>query len=191
MKILTFDIETTNTFDEVGSPNAVDLDLAVVCVHDSETEEMTHYFKEDLGKLWPLIEQADMLVSFNGDHFDIPLLNKYYAGDLTQIKSLDLLKEIKQVLGRRIKLDDIASSTLGQSKSADGLQSIIWWRQGKIDEVVAYCKQDVIVTRKVYDYARTNGFVTYIKNGATEKIPLDTSNWEKPAENTMAPTLGF
>lgn len=191
MKILTFDIETTNTFDEVGSPNPEDLDLAVVCVHDNETNETTHYFKEDLGKLWPLIESADMLISFNGDHFDIPLLNKYYAGDLTQIKSLDLLVEIKKSLGRRIKLDDIASATLGESKSADGLQSIIWWRQGKIDEVVSYCKQDVAVTKKVYDYAMENKHLLYIKDGKKEQIPLDTSTWEQPVENNLAPTLGF
>lgn len=191
MKILTFDIETTNTFEEVGSPNAVDLDLAVVCVHDSETNEMTHYFKEDLGKLWPLIEKSDMLISYNGNHFDIPLLDKYYAGDLTQIKSLDLLVEIRNSLGRRIKLDDIASATLGESKSADGLQSIIWWRQGKIDEVVAYCKQDVVVTKKVYDFARENGYVLYVKDGKKEKIMLDTSTWEHIPENNMAPTLGF
>ena len=191
MKILTFDIETTNTFDEVGSPNAADLDLAVICVYDNETDEMTHYFKEDLGKLWPLIEQADMLVSYNGDHFDIPLLNKYYAGDLTQIKSLDLLVEIRKTLGRRIKLDDVASATLGQKKSADGLQSIVWWRQGKIDEVVAYCKQDVVVTKNVYDYAMANGHVLYEKNGVKEQIALDTSTWEQPSENNLAPTLGF
>jgi DEAD/DEAH box helicase domain-containing protein len=191
MKILTFDIETTNTFDEVGSPNAEDLDLAVICVHDSDTDQITHYFKEDLNKLWPIIEASDMLVTFNGDHFDIPLLNKYYAGDLTQIKSLDLLVEIKKSLGRRIKLDDIASATLGESKSADGLQSIIWWRQGKIDEVVSYCKQDVAVTRKVYDFAMQNSHLLYIKDGKKEQIPLNTSEWEKPAENNLAPTLGF
>lgn len=191
MKILTFDIETTNTFDEVGSPNPEDLDLAVICVHDNETNEVTHYFKEDLGKLWPIIENSDMLVTFNGDHFDIPLLNKYYAGDLTQIKSLDLLVEIKKSLGRRIKLDDIATATLGESKSADGLQSIIWWRQGKIDEVVSYCKQDVAVTRKVYDFAMENGYLLYEKNGAKEKIMIDTSTWEQVAENNLAPTLGF
>jgi len=191
MKILTFDIETTNTFDEVGSPHAADLDLAVICVHNSETDEMTHYFKENLNKLWPLIESADMLVTYNGDHFDIPLLNKYYAGDLTQIKSLDLLVEIRKSLGRRIKLDDIASATLGQSKSADGLQSIVWWRQGKIDDVVNYCKQDVQVTRNVYDYAIKNGHVLYIKDGKKEKIKIDTTEWEKPTENNLAPTLGF
>lgn len=191
MKILTFDIETTNTFDEVGSPHPEDLDLAVVCVHDNETNDMTSYFKEDLSKLWPLMEQADMLISFNGDHFDIPLLNKYYEGDLTQIKSLDLLVEIKKSLGRRIKLDDIASATLGESKSADGLQSIVWWRQGKIDEVVAYCKQDVVVTRKVYDFAIQNGHLLYIKDGKKTQIPLDTSTWEIIPESNLAPTLGF
>ncbi len=191
MKILTFDIETTNTFDEAGSSDPADLDLAVVCVHDSETNALTSYFKEDLGKLWPLIEQADMLVSYNGDHFDIPLLNKYYAGDLKNIKSLDILKEIKQSLGRRIKLDDVASATLGESKSADGLQSIIWWRQGKIDEVVAYCKQDVLVTRKVYDYAMTHEHLLYNNGPKKEKIELDTSSWEQPVANTLAPTLGF
>lgn len=191
MKILTFDIETTNTFEEVGSPNPADLDLAVICVHDSETNQITHYFKEDLHKLWPIIEQSNMLVTYNGDHFDIPLLDKYYAGDLTQIKSLDIMKEIKMIIGRRIKLDDIASATLGESKSADGLQSIIWWRQGKIDEVVSYCKQDVAVTRKVYEFALQNGYLLYIKNGSSEKIPLDTSSWEEVIENNLAPTLGF
>lgn len=191
MKVLTFDIETTNTFDEVGSPNPADLDLAVVCVHDSDTDEITHYFKEDLGKLWPLIESAGMLVSYNGDHFDIPLLDKYYAGNLKDIKSLDIMREVKNVLGRRIKLDDIASATLGESKSADGLQSIIWWRQGKIDEVVSYCKQDVRVTRKVYDFAMQNGYLNYDNRGTKDKIALDTSTWESPAENNLAPTLGF
>ncbi len=191
MNILTFDIETTNTFEEVGSPNPEDLDLAVICVHNNQTNEITHYFKEDLHKLWPIIENSDMLVTFNGDHFDIPLLNKYYAGDLTQIKSLDLLVEIRKSLGRRIKLDDIATATLGESKSADGLQSIIWWRQGKIDDVVSYCKQDVIVTKKVYDFAIENGYLLYEKNGTKEQIKLDTSTWEEPVENNMAPTLGF
>ena len=191
MKVLTFDIETTNTFDEVGSSNPADLDLAVVCVHDSYTDQITHYFKEDLGKLWPLIEEASMLVSYNGDHFDIPLLNKYYAGDLNNIKSLDLMKEIKNVIGRRVKLDDIATATLSESKSADGLQSIIWWRQGKIDQVVSYCKQDVVVTRKVYDHAMAKGFLEYNNRGVKEKIKLDTTSWETIVENNLAPTLGF
>ena len=58
-------------------------ELTVVAIHDSETGEYSHYFREDLPKLWPILERADMLIGFNSDTFDIPLLNRYYPGDLS------------------------------------------------------------------------------------------------------------
>lgn len=185
MRVITFDIETENTFDEVASPEPEALDISVVCIHDSETKEITHYFVEDLPKLWPILEKADALVGYNSDHFDIPLLNKYYEGDLTKIKSIDLMSEIKKSLGRRIKLDDVAEATLGEKKSAHGLQAIVWWRNGERDKVVEYCKQDVNVTRKLYDFILENGFVYVERNGSKEKIDVDTSNWEKVEETPM------
>ncbi|MEI6490468.1 MAG: ribonuclease H-like domain-containing protein, partial [bacterium] len=90
MRKIFLDIETRNTFQEVGKAEPEMLDISVVCIFDSETGEYTSYLQEDLPKLWPVIEKAEMLVTFNGDHFDIPLLNKYYNGDLTKIKSLDI-----------------------------------------------------------------------------------------------------
>ena len=192
MRIITFDIETTNTFDEVASPEPADLDLAVVCVHDSETDETMHYYKEDLHKLWPILENADALVGYNSEHFDTPLLNKYYEGDLTQIKSIDLMNEIRKSYGRRIKLDHVVSATLGEAKSAHGLQAIIWWRNNEKEKVVEYCKQDVNVTKKLFDFMRENKFVYIPKNGTKEKVKIDTSGWEKIEEgNGAAPTLGL
>ena len=94
----------------------------MVCVHDSQTNKYSSYLKDEFHKLWPLLEQADILVGYNSEHFDTPILNRYYAGDLTKIKSVDLLKEVKQVLGRRLKLDNIAQATLGVGKSGDGLE---------------------------------------------------------------------
>ena len=76
-----------------------------------------------------------MLIGFNSDHFDIPLLNKYYPGDLTKIKSLDLLVEVKRSLGRRLRLDTIAEATLGMKKSGHGLEATRWWKEGKADLV--------------------------------------------------------
>lgn len=192
MRKITFDIETTNTFDEVGSPKPEDLDIAVVCIHDSQTDEYSHYFVEDLPKLWPIIESADMLIGYNSDHFDIPLLNKYYAGDLFKIKSLDILKEIHSSFGRRMKLDDVASATLGEKKSADGLQSIVWWKNGEKQKVVDYCIQDVKVTKNVYDYALENGHIKFPNNGKIDEVKLDTSKWEEKEDGVgLAPTLGF
>lgn len=191
MKVITFDIETSNIFQDVGTNDATDLDLSVVCIHDSETGEYSSYTQEQLSDLWPILEKADILVGYNSDHFDVPLLNKYCPNDLNTIKSLDLLKEIRASLGRRIKLDDIAKGTLGESKSADGLLAVKWWREGHYQKVIDYCIQDVKVTRDVYNYAIKNGHVKYYRGPELVEIPLDTSNWEKlnDSEEETAPTL--
>ena len=102
--------------------------------------------------LWPIIEKADMLIGFNSEHFDTPLLNKYYPGDLTKIKSLDILKEIKNSLGRRIKLDTVAEATLGKKKIGHGLEAITWGKNGEIDKIIKYCLEDVKITKEVWEF---------------------------------------
>lgn len=191
MKKVILDIETRNLFQDVGTNNPADLDISVVCIYDSSTDSYSSYLQEDLGKLWPILESADMLVTFNGDHFDIPLLDKYYPGDLTRIKSLDLLKEIKNSLGRRIKLDTIAEATLGKKKSGHGLEAITWWKQGEIDKIVKYCTDDVRITKEVYEYALKNGHLKYRDGQALKDIKLDTSTWETKQESSMTFSLGF
>ncbi|PCI29390.1 helicase [Candidatus Kaiserbacteria bacterium] len=191
MRKIVFDIETSNQFSEVGSGDPAALDLSVICIHDSETDEYTSYLQEDLGSLWKILEGADMLIGFNSDHFDVPLLNKYYPGDLTSIKSLDLLKEIHASLGRRIKLDIIAEATLGEKKSGHGLDAIKWWRAGEKQRVIDYCIQDVKVTKDIYDYAMKHGKVKYKDLGKIKEIKLDTSKWEEKEDSTLTHTMGF
>jgi DEAD/DEAH box helicase domain-containing protein len=178
MRTIVFDIETSNLFQEVGSNNAADLDLSVVVIHDSKTDEYTSYKQDELQKLWPILEETDIIVGYNSDHFDIPLLNKYYEGDLNQIKSLDILKEIKEQFGRRMKLDQIAAGTFGTAKSADGLQAVRWWRNGEYEKVIKYCIDDVKITKQIYDYALKNGKLIFKEGGKKITIPLDTSKWE-------------
>lgn len=191
MRKITFDIETTNFFTDTGSNDPASLTIACVCVHDSLTNDLTSYFENDLPKLWPILEKADMLIGYNSDHFDIPLLNKYYPGNLKAIKSLDLLKEIQKVLGRRIKLDSIASATIGDHKIAHGAMANVWWRQGEKQKVVEYCLDDVRITKAIYDHAREHGKVKYPDGKHIRDIPLDTSDWEKKTENVLTHTLPF
>ena len=194
MRRITFDIETRNTFQDVESNDPVALDISVVCIHDSLTDEYTSYLQEDFPRLWPILEQADMLITFNGDHFDIPLLNKYYSGDLTKIKSLDLMNEVRNSLGRRIKLDTLAEATLGKNKSGHGLEAITWWQNGEIDKIIKYCIEDVRITKELYDYALKNGKLKYKDlgvGGAIKDIKLDTSHWEKKNDGAMTFTLPF
>lgn len=176
---VVFDIETTNIFSDVGASNdATKLDISIVGAYDSATDSYASYSVEELPKLWPIIERADMLIGFNSDHFDIPLLNKYYPGDLTTIKSLDLLVEVKNAIGRRLRLDTIAEATLGVNKSGHGLEAVQWWKEGKTDLVRKYCLDDVRITKDVYDYARKHKELKYKDFGELRTIKLDTKAWE-------------
>jgi len=178
MRKITLDIETIGEFSGSTFDPSM-MELTVIGIHDSETDAYTVYTQEELPQLWPILERADLLIGYNSDHFDIPIMNKYYSGDLTAIRSLDLLKEIKNVLGRRLKLQSIAEATLGHGKSADGLQAVRWWKEGKYDEVKKYCIEDVRVTKDIYDYAMKNGSVKYRDYDGVRDIKLDVSGWEK------------
>ncbi len=191
MRRVTLDIETaTAAMGAVFDPKL--MELTVACIHDTETDAFSSFTVPELQNLWPVLEQADVLVGYNSDHFDIPILNKYYAGDLSKIRSIDLLAEIKNVLGRRLKLDSIAEATLGRKKTGSGLDAITWWRNGEVEKVKQYCIEDVRITKDIYEYALKNGKVHYLDFGEKRDIPLDTSGWETPAgKHSLTHTLPF
>jgi len=191
MRKITLDLETKNMFADVNSNDPTELDISVVCIHDSLDDSYKSFTETNLKDLWPILEQSDMLITWNGDHFDIPLLNKYYSGDLTKIKSLDLMKEVQLVLGRRLKLDTVGQATLGRAKSGHGLEAIEWWRNGEVDKVIAYCIDDVRLTKELYDYAISNNSLKYLDTGAVKTLKLNTSEWEIPQSSTMTFTLPF
>ncbi len=191
MRKIVFDIETRNVFADVGKNDPALLDISLVAIHDSETGEYSSYLQEELSKLWPIIERADMLIGFNSDHFDIPLLNKYYPGDLKEIRSLDILKEIKNSYGRRMRLDQLAEGTLGLNKSGHGLDAIDWWKKGEIEKIRKYCIDDVKLTKDIYDYAMKNNKLFFKEGKDLHEITLDTSDWESEGDHKLTFTLPF
>ncbi|MFM2357825.1 MAG: hypothetical protein RJA61_562 [Candidatus Parcubacteria bacterium] len=191
MRKIVFDIETKNTFQEVGSTESTALDISLVGVYDSKTDSYSSYLENELGKLWPLLESADMIIGYNSLHFDLPLLNKYYHGDLSRIKHIDLLKEIRDSVGRRMKLDQVAEGTLGLKKSGHGLQAITWWRQGEIEKIRKYCLDDVKLTKELYEYALKNKSLKFKEGPSILDIKLDPSNWEKVEDSGLTFSLPF
>jgi DEAD/DEAH box helicase domain-containing protein len=191
MHPVVFDLETRNIFSEVGSSDPTALDISVVGVYDFRTDSYSSYFQEDFHLLWPLLEKADMLIGYNSNHFDIPILNKYYHGDLNSIKSLDLLEEIKNSLGRRVSLDRVADGTLNKGKIGHGLQAIEWWKKGDFESLKKYCLEDVKLTKEVYEYALKNNKLKFKEAGKTFEIPLDTSTWKTKEERAMTFSLPF
>lgn len=184
-KAIVFDIETQNSFAEVEN-DFKKFKISVVSIYRYETDTTESFKENELIKLWPILEQADFLIGYNSEHFDVPILQNYYLGDLTKIPHLDLLKQIKESLGIRLKLDSVAQATLDDiKKSADGLQAIRWWKEGKVDEIIKYCEQDVKITRDVYEFGRDNKQLFY-KTLSKEVVPfaVDFSSPKKEEDNT-------
>src|SRR3989338_3656429 len=185
MRAITFDIESISDSCGRGHIDVNEQELTVVAIHDSDTDDYSSYLRDELHKLWPILEGADMLIGFNSDTFDIPLLNRYYPGDLSHMRSLDLLSEVAAVFGRRIRLESLAQATLGKGKSGDGVQAQDWWREGKFDKVKEYCIEDVRLTRALYDYALAHGVLKYKDLRETRDIKLDTTHWLTAAATEM------
>jgi len=189
MKKIVLDIETKNTFQDVQSADPVALDLSLLVVYDYINDLYTSFLEHELPKLWPVLEQADVLIGYNLDYFDIPILDKYYEGSLQKKKTIDLLGEIKKASGRRVSLNKVAAGTLGTEKSGSGLDAVTWWQRGEIEKIKKYCQDDVRITKELYDFAFQNGYVMFEQHSQLQKVQLDTSKWELLPEGSNNQTL--
>src|SRR3989344_3828683 len=153
---VVFDIETVGDIR-----NLANLKVTVVSIYEYEHDRYRSFDEHTLSELWPILERAERIIGYNSMHFDVPVLQNNYHGDLSRIPHLDLLKVIKESTGSRFKLNDIAKATLQIEKSADGLQAMQWYAEGKIDQIKKYCEQDVRVTKEVYEYGRKNKMLYY------------------------------
>jgi DEAD/DEAH box helicase domain-containing protein len=187
---VVFDIETQNTFAEVNN-DFKKLKISVISIYRSDTNSYHSFLESELGQLWPILEKSDRLIGYNSEHFDLPVLSNYYLGDLTKIPHLDIMKEVKEALGFRLKLADLAEATLDDvNKSADGLQAIRWWREGKINEIKKYCEQDVRVTKEIYDFGRQNNQLFY-KSFKGEVLPFAVNFSLKPAADRQSTAINL
>lgn len=187
---VVFDIETQNTFAEVDN-DFKKLRVSVISLYRSDTDSYHSYTENELSQVWPIFEKAERLIGFNSEHFDLPVLNNYYLGDLLLLPHLDLIIKVKESLGMRLKLASIAEATLDNiTKSADGLQAVRWWREGKVDDIKKYCEQDVKVTKDIYDFGRENKQLFY-KNLTGEVLPfaVNFDKTEKPVTANGTPAI--
>ena len=175
-KEVVFDIETQNTFQEVGGYNHDKLKISVIGCYFYETDSYEAFEEHELPALWKRLEQADRLIGYNSKGFDLPVMNNYYTGNFLDFPNLDLLEEIHKTLGFRLKLDDVAAATVGTRKSGHGLQAVEWWKQGEIQKIKDYCLQDVRVTKDVYEYGLKYHALAYEDRlGGRKAIPIDFS----------------
>ena len=177
-RILYFDLETQKSADDVGGwGNIHDMKLAVGVVWDSCEQEYFSYLEGAASQLVKKLQTADLVVGFNVKKFDYGVLQPYADFDLDEITTFDMLIDVNKKLGHRLSLNHLAENTLNAAKSADGLVSLQWYKEGKIDKIIEYCKQDVAITRDLFLYGESHGYVKYsTRSGVAKDLKVD---WER------------
>ncbi|HZJ24828.1 MAG TPA: ribonuclease H-like domain-containing protein [Anaerolineales bacterium] len=185
MNLVYFDLESQKLFEEVGGRDASKLLLACGVTWSTARNDFAVYWERDAHALIAELKSADRVIGFNTIKFDYEVLKPYAPNEnLRAIRSTDMLQDIYRTLNFRLSLDSIARATLGTTKTADGLKSVQWFRNGELERVAEYCKADVDITRRIYEFGRDNGFVYYYSKFDTQ---WNRNNPHVPARKSRIP----
>lgn len=190
MKDIIFDIETAKTIGEVGG-DLSKIGVTVVGIYEYINDTFTAYEEGEFNKLEEVLRGAERIIGFNSKHFDVPALAPQLSFNLHEIPHLDLMEDVELNAGFRIGLDDLASVTLGTSKSGTGLDAIRWWKEGEKQKVKDYCLQDVKVTRDLFEYGKHYGKIYFQDKKTKQRRELPVSWSEKLMDMESAIKYAF
>jgi DEAD/DEAH box helicase domain-containing protein len=174
-RILFLDIETQRSAEEVGGwHNKHLMRVAAAVVFDSKEDAFDVFQEDRVHELIDKLKTATLIVGFNIADFDYNVLKGYSSFRFAELPTFDILQEISRQLGYRLSLNHLAHKTLNRTKTADGLQSLQWFKEGKIDQVIAYCKKDVEITRDLFLFGMANGYLLFeTKVGQLVRLPVE------------------
>ncbi|MGD1147442.1 MAG: ribonuclease H-like domain-containing protein [Thermoanaerobaculaceae bacterium] len=173
--ILVFDLETQRSFQDVGGRSAMrELGMSIGVVYSFRSDTFRAFLEQEAQALIDRLRSAELVIGFNLLGFDYEVLKGYQDVPLETVPTLDIMFYLQDRLGFRPKLDSVVQATLGAGKSADGLQALLWWKEGRLDLIEKYCTDDVRLTRDLYLYGRRNRHVLVTRySGGPLKVDVD------------------
>ena len=174
-RVVVFDLETQRSFEEIGGRTQLhQLGISIGVLYRYDQDRFLTFDEEHASDLVDELLNADLVVGYNIVGFDYEVLRAYTDRELRELPTFDLMYDLEDRLGFRPKLDTVAEPTLGGGKSADGLQALEWWRTGEIDKIAEYCREDVRVTRDLYNFGKRNRWVMVSRfGGKPRKVEVD------------------
>ncbi|MFC2149508.1 DEAD/DEAH box helicase [Candidatus Auribacterota bacterium] len=178
--VVYFDLETQRSAAEVGGwGNNHLMRVSVGVAFDSKEDRFIEYFEKDMDALIDKLKRADLVVGFNVKRFDYGVLKGYTDFDFSKLNTFDILENVHKHLGFRLSLDHLAKNTLQSEKSADGLQALRWFKEGKLKQIAEYCLKDVEITRDLFLFGEKNKHVIFErKGGGKVQLPVDWNSAE-------------
>ncbi len=188
---LILDLETKFLFRDVNRDNKR-LGVSVVGIYDYKDKSTKTFLENELNQLFKLLEEASYLIGFNIRSFDLNVLQPYYPGKLSKLPVFDILDYVKERIGRRLSLNDLAFATLNKRKSGHGLMAVDYYNEGKVDELKKYCLDDVTLTKELFEYGVNSGEIFYLNEVGKISIPTDWKKYlESPGDRDTDLTLPF
>lgn len=173
LKKIVLDLETQKSFEEVGGRGKNHLLKVSVCgIYDYSTNQYSIYEEHELPRLASVLQTTDQIIGFNIKNFDFAVLQPYMNFNVDTLPYFDILEEIERVIGHRVKLESVAQGTIGSGKSGNGLEALLYFRNGRMDLLKKYCLDDVRVTKEVYDYALKNQKLLYRDYFNIRELPV-------------------
>jgi DEAD/DEAH box helicase domain-containing protein len=172
--IVYFDLETQKSADEVGGWNNISkMGMSIGVTYSSANGEYKIFHEKAVNDLITELQRADLVIGFNNLRFDYEVLHGYTSFDLTQLPTLDLMVDLQSKLNHRLSLDSIATATFGVEKTAEGLQAIRWFKDGRLLEIAEYCCYDVKLTKLVHEFGRDRRQIHYANRfGKKMTVPV-------------------
>jgi DEAD/DEAH box helicase domain-containing protein len=186
---VVFDIETQKSFDEVGGRDKFDLLKVSVAGAYVYGEDKYYAFEEsEMERFGELLKNAGRVVGFNIHHFDLPVIQPYFSWNVRELPTLDLMSDVEKGMGFRVSLDNLCSETFGSKKTADGMQALRWFKEGRIEDIKKYCLKDVELTKKLYEYGIKNGHVMLYSRDAAGRVAVPV-HWAMELPKNIRATL--
>jgi len=169
---IVFDLETKKSFDDVGRENHHLFGVSALCAYSYNSDKFYAFEEHELKHFEEMLAKAGLVIGFNIKGFDLPVLKPHIALNLDTLPVLDMMDAVVEGAGFRISLDNLCQTTLGAKKSAHGLDALRWYKEGKMDEIKKYCTDDVRLTRDLYEFGKTNGYVMFLSRDALGKVSI-------------------
>lgn len=156
--IVVFDCEIKEEIDggKIGWTDYDLMGISVAALFDYQSMDFKIYMDDNLPKLVERLNSAELVVGFNIEGFDIPLVRGTEACGKGLKKALPIYDQLywsRRSTGwkdndrfpRGLKLDDHLEGTFGKAsmKLDHGSQAPLMWRQGRMGELITYAIGDV------------------------------------------------
>jgi DEAD/DEAH box helicase domain-containing protein len=162
------DLETQKLASEVGGwHNTHLMRVSVAVLYEEPSGVYKVYREQQIAELLEQLRRLDLIVGFNISRFDYRVLGAYTTFDLDKLPTFDILDEIYKGLNFRLSLEHLAQATLGRAKGGDGVQAVDWFRQGNLEDLERYCREDVAITRDLFYHGLDRGYLVYTNKAGT------------------------